>query len=396
MTKIYLFAYLLFALTINYAFANVKSLTVVLETSANDTFPYSVNLVGSFNQWTMDESSKMNWSDSAKNYQFSIPKSSSPILFNVYKGGDWQNPLATQFGKPFTCGYFTDAEHTNKVKLDFHGWAKDKTITAPDTTVGNLITLTDFPMNSLHRQGDIYIYLPKNYLKQHNKHYPVVYMLDGQNLFSEALSYSYEWQVDETLALTQLEVIVVGIANGSERWKEYNPWNSVNYMGKNIQGLGKKTIQFIQEELKPYIDANYRTLKGAEDTALLGSSLGGLMALYAVIEHNKTFGKVAAFSPSFSFTTVDAQASLDPEKSNLISAVKRVKSNNEKNKIYFDVGEVEYGSFVLLDALYESFISAGYAPSQLKMVKDKMGRHCELDWSKRFPVALNWLFNDKE
>ncbi|AWB67906.1 hypothetical protein C2869_16395 [Saccharobesus litoralis] len=390
MLKTYRVTYLFVALTMLSLHARAQ--TVILKPTGSASGSYSVDLIGSFNQWEMTPNSKMQWNDSTKTYHYSIPKSPKPTLFNVYKQGDWQNPLATEYGKPYTCGYFADTENDSSLTLDFHGWTKDKAITAPDTLVGKLITLNDFPMKSLERSGDIYIYLPNSYLHQPNRAYPVVYMLDGQNLFTEALSYSYEWQVDETLTATKLDIIVVGIANGAERWKEYNPWDSVNYMGKSIQGTGNKTIQFIQQELKPYIDKNYRTRTEAENTALIGSSLGGLMALYAGIEHSDTFGKVAAFSPSFSFTTFDAQTSLDPAKSNLISAAKQTKPNKDKNKIYFDVGEVEYGSFDLLDTLYDSFVTAGYSPAQLKMVKDTKGRHCELDWAQRLPVALNWLF----
>ena len=159
-----------------------------------------------------------------------------------------------------------------------------------------------------------------------------------------------------------------------------------------MRGKERKLFKFIADELKPYIDLNFRTLKNAENTVLIGSSLGGLMALYAATEHDKTFGKVAAFSPSFSFSSAEAQASLDSEQSNLINAVKIAKANSN-SKIYFDVGEIEYGSFDLIDELYNSFLYAGYDKQQLRLIKDKLGRHCELDWSKRLPAALDWLLD---
>lgn len=374
--------------------ANDKMLNVTMETPHNEPFPYVINIVGTFNQWSMDKNSRLNWNETERKYQFMIPLGHKPVLFNLYKEEDWQNPLATESGKPFTCGFINDVEQTSTVNIKFHGWAKDKFRKEIDTVGGQIITIKDFPMKSLQRSGDIFIYLPKGYYEQQNKSYPVVYMLDGQNLFSERLSYSYEWKVDETLIAGQKELIVVGISNGPNRWSEYNPWDSVNYMGAHSEGTGERTIQFIKNELKPNIDQNYRTLHTSENTALIGSSLGGLMALYAAIEYGDTFGRVAALSPSFSFSTAEAQVALDPKYSNLIQAVKASKTN-KNTKIYFDVGEVEYGSFDLVEELHDSFIYTGYNRKQLKMVKDKLGRHCELDWSKRLPIALNWLFEQK-
>ncbi|MDT0604739.1 alpha/beta hydrolase [Thalassotalea castellviae] len=368
-----------------------KPLTVILKSPTEAILPYNVELSGTFNQWQLTGTSKMKWQDIEKHYQFNLPHDGSYTYFNFYKNGDWQNPISTEFGKPFTCGFIVDPIQESRFIPEFFGWAKESNIIPPRTVVGDLVTVTDFPMTLLDRTGDIFIYLPDNYRESMKKHYPVVYMLDGQNLFSESLSYSYEWRVDEIVTSMPLDVIIVGIANGPQRWQEYNPWDSVNYMGNSYEGLGEKTIRFILDELKPYIDQNYRTLKAAENTALLGSSLGGLMALYAGILHGESFGKVAAFSPAFSFSTAEAQATLNAEQSNLINAVKGLKESN-KTKLYFDVGEVEYGSFALIEELYDSFLNAGYDRDQLRMVKDKLGRHCELDWSRRLPIALNWLF----
>lgn len=384
--------FLLFIPFLIYASEPKKSLTVIFDSPTKGILPYKIDLAGTFNQWQFNDKSKMNWHAHYGYYQFTIPNDGKDVFFNLYKNGDWQNPVATEFGKPFTCGFIVDPDKTSTFKPDFYGWAKENNTIAPNTLVGHLVTLDDFSMKLLDRRGDIYVYLPKNYQLEPQKHYPVAYMLDGQNLFSESLSYSHEWQVDETLSKLQLDVIVIGISNGPKRWEEYNPWDSVNYLGNKVKGSGKKTIQFIQEQLKPYVDANYRTLKGPENTAILGSSLGGLMALYAGIEYKHVFGKAAAFSPSFSFINLEAQKSLNPDQSNLISAVKKTKSNGT-TKVYVDLGEVEYGSFKLIDALYESLLNAGYPSTQLKVVKDKKGRHCELDWSRRFPEAITWLFN---
>ncbi|MCC2607527.1 alpha/beta hydrolase [Planctobacterium marinum] len=376
-----------------HAEAHSERLKLIFDTPDKQPADYRINVAGSFNEWQMNTASQMNWDESEKRYQYSVPKGQSYISFNYYKNGDFQNPLATRFGKPNTCGFILPPDTQSSFKPDFYGWAKDPSKTPPETIVGKLITLTDFPMPELNRSGDIYIHLPESYQESFNKRYPVVYMLDGQNLFSESAAYSDEWQVDETVIAAQMDIIVVGIANGPERWKEYNPWDAVNYRGEKIKGQGENTIGFIEKSLKPYIDSTYRTLTSVDHTALMGSSLGGLMALYGAIEHSQTFGKVAAFSPSFSFATTEGQLFLMPVQSNLINAAKKA-SPTPGLKLYFDVGEVEYGSFILLDSLHNALLSAGFDSSQLHMVQDKLGRHCELDWSKRLPGALQWLFRE--
>lgn len=375
------------------AVTQAQPLSISLETEAKLAEEDHISVTGNFNQWQMNEDSKMQWHEVDGHYRFTIANREHSTLINLYKNSDWQNPLATEFGKPFTCGFIIPPDAAQEFRPDFHGWAQDNEIEAPDTTTGELITLSNFPMEALQRSGDIFIYLPTSYQQHPKKHYPVLYMLDGQNLFSEAMSYSYEWQVDETVTRLGLDVIVVGIANGPERWQEYNPWPSVNYMNQQLQGKGKQTMAFITRELKPHIDKHYRTKKDAEHTAIAGSSLGGLMALYAAIEYHHTFGKVAAFSPAFSFATATAQTSLDAKQSNLLNAIKATQSVAHM-KIYFDMGEVEYGSFDLTQALYSRFLNSRYQSEQLKMVQDKNGRHCELDWSRRLPGALKWLFSD--
>lgn len=372
--------------------AFAEPLTVILNAPANKHKPSRINVAGNFNAWQMTDQHLMAWQVEALAYKFTLPHTGTVRLFNLYKDGDWQNPIATEFGKPSTCGFLVAPDGSGELAADFHGWAKETANNAYDTTTGHLITVADFAMPQLKRNGDIYIHLPKSYQTNVDMHYPIIYMLDGQNLFTEALSFSYEWQVDEIVNEMSLELIVVGISNGPDRWQEYNPWDTVDFMGNQIHGSGKQTIEFIKHTLKPYIDSNYRTRHSAEHTAILGSSLGGLMALYAAMEHSDTFGKAAAFSPSFSFTNVDAQKTLSPKQSQLIKAAQKAIAKTS-TKVYFDMGEVEYGDFTLVDALQASLLSTGYAEHQLKLVKDKMGRHCEKDWSRRLPGALEWLFS---
>lgn len=378
------------ALRFTYADVVSNNLTVEINDSGNLLDAENIRVAGTLNEWTPTQYPIEQKASGDYSLTLPIPDIEGVSLFNIYHTGNWQNPIATEFGKPSTCGFLVD-NHSDTLNIKFNGWSQDnRNIQDTDTLIGNLNSYSDFPMPQLNRTGEFYVLLPESYEENAARRYPVIYMLDGQNLFTEANSYSYEWRVDEIVKELGLEVIVVGVANGENRWQEYNPWDTVNFAGAELKGLGKQTIAFIKASLKPYIDEQFRTLTSSQDTALIGSSLGGLMALYAGTEHADTFGKVAAFSPSFSFKSIEGQNQLDSEDSNLFAAISALKAA-PTSKIYFDMGEVEYGSFALVDSLYKKLVDAGITETQLKLVKDKHGRHCELDWSKRLPMALTWL-----
>ena len=124
-------------------------------------------------------------------------------------------------------------------------------------------------------------------------------MHDGQNVFDKATSYSGEWEVDETLNTLHyaynLDVIVVAIDNSDERMQEYTAWTHERYGAPK----GKEYVEFIAKTLKPAIDQKYRTKKDAQNTAIMGSSMGGLISHYAAFAHPDVFGKAGVFSPSF-------------------------------------------------------------------------------------------------
>ncbi len=148
------------------------------------------------------------------------------------------------------------------------------------------------------RQVDVY--LPPGYNRDRKRRYPVLYMQDGQNVFDVATSYGvYEWEVDETCQRLIRErsiepLIVVGIHNTSERTAEYTPFKD-NTLGG---GKGDAYLAFVVHTLKPFIDRTYRTRPEQEHTGIGGSSLGGLISLYALWKHPDVFSKAAALSPT--------------------------------------------------------------------------------------------------
>jgi predicted alpha/beta superfamily hydrolase len=168
------------------------------------------------------------------------------------------------------------------------------------TAAANVQLLTEaFSIDSLNRTRQVRVYLPPGY-QQSDKRYPVLYMHDGQNLFDAATAYAGEWAVDETLnSLAEqgwLELIVVAIDNGAEhRMTEYSAWDHPRF-GK---GEGQQYVMFLTEVVKPYVDQHFRTLKTAQHSGIMGSSMGGLISHYALFGQPGVFGRAGIFSPSY-------------------------------------------------------------------------------------------------
>lgn len=149
----------------------------------------------------------------------------------------------------------------------------------------------------------LYIYLPNSYNEKTDKYYPVLYMFDGQNVFFDSdATYGKSWGLKEYLEYTNTQIIVVAPACNqnpdNSRLKEYTPYPFKDKTFGNIKSLGKITMDWLVNELKPIIDNTFRTLADRNNTFIAGSSMGGLMSLYAVLEYNNIFSKAAALSPS--------------------------------------------------------------------------------------------------
>ncbi len=242
-----------------------------------------------------------------------------------------------------------------------------------------------FTIPELNRKRKVWMYLPIDY-EATMKRYPVIYMHDGQNLFDEQASFAGEWHVEDTLDELSKEgherVIIVGIENaqdGEERIKEYSPWfNEYNQMGGN----GSTYVKFIIEVLKPYIDRNFRTLPDAAHTGMVGSSMGGLITLYAAIEYQHIFSRIGIFSPSLWFSE---EAFLH---------VDRVgKQAQSVSKFFLASGgkEPDYVSRAT-ERLYHTLLQAGFHNEDLFFEIMPEGKHNEQFWTKAFKEAYKWLF----
>jgi predicted alpha/beta superfamily hydrolase len=244
------------------------------------------------------------------------------------------------------------------------------------------VTVPDkvFVMPGLDRSRQIRLYLPPGY-QQSGKRYPVLYMHDAQNVFDDASSFAGEWQVDETLnqlaATAQLELIVVAIDNGGkQRMTELNPADHADY-GK---AEGKAYIEFIANTVKPYIDQQYRTLPGVQQTGIMGSSMGGLISHYAVVEFPHVFGKAGIFSPSY-WALGDQLKEFEQQKA------------AKDARLYFYMGGKEGGSMVPdMQQMYQTVLRNGHPAELTRYQLTPDADHNEAAWRNEFKTAVLWLF----
>lgn len=231
-------------------------------------------------------------------------------------------------------------------------------------------------MKSLDRERTIRIYLPPGYEKS-DKQYPVLYMHDGQNLFADSTSFVGEWHVDETLdSLYQsdgLALIVVGIDNGGkDRIAEYTAWTHEKYGG----GQGAAYAEFVVNELKPMIDSTYRTQPN--HTAVIGSSLGGLISHYMIFKYPEIFNKAGIFSPSYWF-------------SEEVEGFTSSHQLSDEHKVYTIMGSQEGKDGVAAFNKQTEKLKTTYG-DQVYVEIVEGAEHNELFWSEQLAACLLWLF----
>ncbi len=241
---------------------------------------------------------------------------------------------------------------------------------------------TAFFIPQLNKKRRVWIYLPKNYASS-SKTFPVLYMHDGQNLFNQQTANFDEWRVDESLdslqKLTGKECIVVGIDHGGDsRLSEYAPYD-FEYNKTKITAQGKLYVDFLAQTLKPFIDTKYRTKKSFENTFIAGSSMGGLISLYAVMQYPSVFGSAGIFSPSFWIAK-----QMYSDAANFI--------NPNPIKLYFYAGGKEDANLVnelkKMAAIFEQKQNIKVFTTVTEIAK-----HNEKYWQIEFPSFYNWLMN---
>ncbi|CAG7638359.1 putative protein YbbA [Paenibacillus solanacearum] len=231
------------------------------------------------------------------------------------------------------------------------------------------------------------IYLPPSYTSDRHR-YPVVYVKDYGDLFDPDAS-------DSLLALegmfadgTLPELVLVGV-QALNRNDEYTPWKAAALSDKfsPFGGKGEAYLSFLTQELKPYIDSRFRTNPAAEQTAIIGKSLGGLISMFAACRHPGIFGKIGSISGSYWYP-------------GMVDYLKSHARSDPHMRIYMDVGTLEGAGkqsiqkdmVPLTRAAYEVWRENGLSEERLTLVAEEGGLHEHRFFCRRFPQALRWLF----
>ncbi|MFG6485631.1 alpha/beta hydrolase [Roseateles sp. BYS78W] len=231
-------------------------------------------------------------------------------------------------------------------------------------------------MPGLDRQRTLRLCLPASYASEPGRRYPVIYMHDGQNLFDAATSFAGEWGVDETMQTLGFEALVVGIDNGGEhRNTEMAPYDHPE-LGK---AEGRAYLDFIVKTVKPFIDAGWRTQAGREHTAMIGSSMGGLISHAAMLWHGDTFSRFGLFSPSYwaapQLFDDTARATLPTD-----------------TRVHLYCGGREGGSMAGQTRQMHRRLARQLPPEQLGIHIAAEAQHNEAAWRAELPAALKFLF----
>ncbi|MCI7812808.1 MAG: alpha/beta hydrolase-fold protein [Lachnospiraceae bacterium] len=230
-----------------------------------------------------------------------------------------------------------------------------------------------------------YIYLPESYNYEPDRHYPVLYMFDGHNVFFDShATYGKCWGMKEYMDYTNTQMIIVAVecnhSPDNGRLQEYSPFTFKDPRLGTITGRGKETMEWLIHTFKADIDSRFRTLPDREHTYIAGSSMGGLMSLYAVLEYNSVFSRAAALSPSVWISTAK-----------IIALIKN-SSLDPNTVVYMDYGSREINFHPNMRQKFgrvASQLLANGVMLDCRIVPG--GNHCEATWEKQIPFFMNTL-----
>jgi predicted alpha/beta superfamily hydrolase len=338
----------------------------------------NVYLAGSFNGWNPQDKNYLFQKNDAGNYFLATNLADGTYEFKITQGS-WAKVECRKTGTDIQNRFLKLSSDT-VVNLTIEEWADHFTKKPRVSTASKNVHVIDtaFLIPQLQRTRRIWIYLPPGYSSSRKK-YPVLYMHDGQNVFDDSTSFAGEWGVDEILdsiSSRKKEIIVVAIDNGgTKRINEYCPYE----MEKFGKGEGNQYLDFLVKTLKPFIDRNYQTERDKQNTFIAGSSMGGLISMYAVLKYPKVFGGVGVFSPAF---WVGPKVFEDI----------KVRGKKVNSKIYFYCGKQESETM-------ESDMAKAFEEMR-KVSKSKMacivrpdGKHSESTWREEFPLFYLWIIS---
>jgi predicted alpha/beta superfamily hydrolase len=361
---------------------DTKTFIIKLTSLEQDDRP--VFIAGNFNEWNPKHPDFEMKKTGDNSYEFALDLThwkKKKIKYKFTRGG-WENVEIDRYGnitknRKAKVSFGLVTETVEKWRVN---WAPFKEAFYPKVE----LVSEAFEMPQLNRSRKVWALLPYDYYET-NKHYPVLYLQDAQNLFNEGSEYG-NWEIDKKLSILaeygRGDIIIIAVEHGDEnRLKEY-------IFGRNPlvkRGEGKKHIRFVTDTLKPYIDKKYRTLPEREHTGIGGSSLGGLISIYGGFLYPEVYSKLMIFSPSLWAV---------PE----ISFPMLQFFNPFETKLYVYGGSREGSRMV---AYIHEFVhrmqtesEGSHAELEFKVSINPKGEHNEFYWSQEFPVALEWLFFD--
>lgn len=353
--------------------------TFRLSTNANDDRP--VFVAGSFNDWReADAHSQMKEGATPGIFELTVsfPLTTEHIEYKYTRGG-WESVELGASGESSHNRVRNPQEEWHDTD-EVSRWGGDGLHYRSNLLPVIEVINEEFAIPQLIRTRRVAALLPHDY-HHTDKRYPVLYLQDGQNLFDDYAPYG-SWGVDKQLAsLAERnlgDIIIVAIDHAAEqRISEFNP--SPN--SKIGMGEGRKYLRFLVETLKPYVDQHFRTRPEPEFTGIGGSSLGGLISVYAGIFYPKAYQRLMIFSPSLWVTP------------NIPFHLIRL-AQQFTGRIYLYGGEAESKTMVPnMVRFRDQFLAqSGTENVDFRLEVDPHGQHNEARWGQEFPKAVKWLF----
>lgn len=241
------------------------------------------------------------------------------------------------------------------------------------------------PLPEGSEQRNAYVYLPDSYFSNPTKRYPVLYMFDGHNVFFDSdATYGKSWGMADFMKKSKTQLIIAAVecnhSPNNGRLEEYSPFSFRDPVHGVIVGRGRVTMNWFVHKFKRQIDRNYRTLPDRAHTFIAGSSMGGLMSLYALLKYNDVFSRAAALSPSL-WTS--------PEQ---VKNMVRHCHMDPDSVLYMDYGTIEFGNH---DQMRTAF---GEVAAMMISKKISLncrivpgGTHSEASWERQIPAFMHTL-----
>jgi len=353
-----------------------SSVRITLEDSSGEEG--AVYLAGNFNGWKPADARYVMKPEGQSRYFIDLPMHLIPAgrLDYKYTRGDWSSVELNTAGKHSKNRHWTPGMEFPQDAV-FH-WQKDEDLGHIHYQPIIRDLSDQFHLPEVIRTRRISLLLPWDY-EQSGEHYPLVFLQDGQNLFQDKAPYG-NWHIDRKLARLAARkgrgLILVAVDHTHEhRFAEYMPPE----IPDQAEAHGRAYISFLQQEVKPWVCKHFRTLDGPENTIIGGSSMGGLISLYAHMAYPNIFGKALILSPSLWLIP------------NMLEWLLSIHRPNPAGKVYLYAGGRE--SAKLEQELIHLYHTLGkICPEKEMLLKlDSRGEHHEFFWGEEFYQSLDFL-----